>query len=74
VVVGRGENSGHTLTYTNVVRRWIKLGDWAGKAETFNLPVRDIKNGKIDGAAVMVQTGVPSAPKVMLGAAQLALH
>ena len=30
--IGRGENSGHTITYTNVVRRWIKLGDWTGKA------------------------------------------
>src|SRR6476646_7562212 len=27
VTIERGENGGHTLTYTNVVRRWIKLGD-----------------------------------------------
>src|SRR6266700_836201 len=39
VAIGRGENSGHTLTYTNVVRRWIKLGDWTCKAETFSVPV-----------------------------------
>ena len=32
VAIGRGENSGHTFTYHNVVRRWIKLGDWTGKA------------------------------------------
>ena len=74
VTISRGENSGHTLTYTNVVRRWIKLGDWAGKAETFNMPLKDIRIGGIDAAAVMVQTGVASAPKVMLGAAQLGLH
>ena len=43
VAIGRGENSGHTLTYTNVVRRWIKLGDWTGKAETFNVPVKDLQ-------------------------------
>jgi hypothetical protein len=71
VPVGRGENSGHTLTYTNVVRRWIKLGDWSGKAETFNVALKDFQDGEIDSAAVMVQTGVASAPKLMLGAAQI---
>ena len=74
VAIGRGENSGHTITYSNVVRRWIKLGDWTGKAETFNVPVADFQNGSIDGAAVLVQSGVASAPKLMLGAAQLAIR
>jgi hypothetical protein len=74
VTVSRGENSGHTLTYTNVVRRWIKLGDWTGKAETFNVPVKDVQSGGIDSAAVMVQSGVASAPKLILGAAQTALR
>jgi hypothetical protein len=72
VAIGRGENSGHTLTYTNVVRRWIKLGDWTGKAETFSVPVKDVlQTDNIDSAAVVVQTGVASAPKLMLGAAQI---
>ena len=74
VTIGRGENSGHTVTYTNVVRRWIKLGDWVGKAETFNVPVRDIQAGGVDSATVVVQSGVASAPKLMLGAAQIALQ
>jgi hypothetical protein len=74
VAIGRGENSGHTITYTNVVRRWIKLGDWSGKAETFNMPVKDVQSGGVDSAAVVVQSGVASAPKVMLGAAQIALQ
>ena len=75
VVIGRGENSGHTLTYTNVVRRWVKLGDWTGKAETFSLPMTDVRTGgNIDAAAVVVQSGVASAPKLMLGAAQIALR
>ena len=72
--IGRGENSGHTITYTNVVRRWIKLGDWTGKAETFNVPVKDVQTGDVDSAAVVVQSGVASAPKLMLGAAQIALQ
>jgi hypothetical protein len=74
VAVGRGENSGHSLTYTNVVRRWIKLGDWTGKAETFDVPLKDFQNGQIDSAAVLVQSGVPSAPKLMLGAAQTSIQ
>ena len=32
VAIGRGENRGQTITYHNVVRRWVKLGDWTGKA------------------------------------------
>jgi hypothetical protein len=74
VVVGRGENSGHTLTYTNVVRRWIKLGDWTGKAETFDVSLKDLQSSGADSAAVIVQNGVASAPKLMLGAAQTALR
>jgi hypothetical protein len=74
VTIGRGENSGRTLTYTNVVRRWIKLGDWTGKAETFNVPINDIQADNVDAAAVMVQSGVASAPKTVLGAAQLTLR
>ena len=73
VVIGRGENSGRTITYTHVVRRWIKLGDWSGKAQSFDVPVKDVQTGQIDSAAVVVQSGVATAPKAMLGAAQLAL-
>jgi hypothetical protein len=74
VSITRGENGGHTFTYTNVVRRWIKLGDWTGKAETYNVPLKDIQSGSIDSAVVMVQSGLSAAPKVMLGAAQLAIR
>jgi hypothetical protein len=74
VVIGRGENNGRTITYWNVVRRWIKLGDWTGKAETFSVPLKDVQNGSIDSAAVVVQSGVANAPKLMLGAAQIALR
>ena len=37
----RGENRGHTLAYYNVVRRWVKLGNWSGKAETFTVPLAE---------------------------------
>jgi hypothetical protein len=83
VVVGRGENSGHTLTYHNVVRRWVKLGDWNGKAETFSLPLSELAGksyvlGNIDRVAVILQSGVAAKsgnlPGLMLGAAQARLR
>jgi len=74
VKIGRGENTGHTVTYTNVVRRWIKLGDWSGKAETFNVALKDFQIDDVDSAAVILQSGVASAPRLMLGAAQIALR
>lgn len=74
VEVGRGENNGRTLTYHNVVRRWVKLGDWTGKAETFTLPLNDIVKGEytlkdIDRLDVVVQSGVAAKPSLMLGIA-----
>jgi hypothetical protein len=74
VSIGRGENNGRTITYWNVVRRWVKLGDWSGQAETFSVPLKDVQDGSIDAAAVVVQSGVGGAPKLMLGAAQIALR
>jgi hypothetical protein len=79
VAIARGENHGKTLTYTNVVRRWVKLGDWSGTAETFTLPVADLPDGEyslkdIDQLAVVVQSGVATKPGLILGAATTALH
>jgi hypothetical protein len=66
--IGRGENRGRTVTYTNVVRRWIRLGTWSGKSETFTVPVDAIKSAGIDAVAVMVQSGSIDKPGAMLGA------
>jgi hypothetical protein len=74
VTIGRGENTGHTVTYHNVVRRWIKLGDWNGTARTFTLAVRDIGASDIDTVAVVVQSGTKEAPGAMLGANVAALR
>jgi hypothetical protein len=79
VAIERGENRGHTLAYTNVVRRWVKLGDWSGKAETFSLPVAELADADfslrdIDRVAVIVQSGVAAKPSLMLGAATVSLH
>jgi hypothetical protein len=74
VAIGRGENSGHTVTYHNVVRRWIKLGDWTGAAHTFTLPKQDVTEAGGDAVAVVVQSGSKEAPSTMLGATVAALQ
>ena len=74
VTVGKGENSGHTITYHNVVRKWIKLGDWTGAARSFTLPVSDVGAGDIDSVAVVVQAGSKEAPGNMLGASVASLN
>lgn len=71
IAIGRGENSGNTVTYHNVVRHWIKLGDWTGAPLVFNLPASDIDG---EAVALIVQAGSPDSPGTMLGAAFAALH
>jgi hypothetical protein len=73
VEIGRGENSGHTITYHNVVRRWVKLGDWTGAASNYKIPVSDVTAAGGDAVAVVVQAGPKEAPSTMLGAAIAAL-
>jgi hypothetical protein len=74
VAIGRGENRGRTITYHNVVRRWLKLGDWSGKSLTWKTPVKDFQNGEIDAVAVVVQSGNAANPGLVLGATLAALH
>jgi len=79
VAVGRGENHGRTLSYYNVARRWMKLGDWNGQAQKFTVPLNQVPDADfalkdVDHLAVIVQSGVAAKPGVMLGAATAALH
>jgi hypothetical protein len=73
VAIGRGENTGHTFTYHNVVRRWVRIGMWNGQAATWSVPLADFKTDGVDAVAVIVQSGVASAPGPMLGAAFMSL-
>src|ERR1700736_3383920 len=74
VGVGRGENRGRTITYTNVVRRWVKLGTWSGKGETFTVPVDAIKSTGVDAVAVILQSGSLEKPGAILGASLSSLY
>ena len=76
VAIERGENSGHKITYHDVVRRWVKLGEWTGKPESYSLPVAEVtKNiGEINQLAVLVQRDMDGKPGMMLGAAEANLQ
>jgi hypothetical protein len=74
VAIGRGENHGRTITYHNVVRRWVKLGDWTGgKSGSWNVPLSDFATKDIDKVAVLVQRGAATSPGLVLGAAMTGL-
>ncbi len=74
VTIERGENRGHTITYHNVARRWLKLGEWNGKAGTWTVPISQFQTTGIDAAAVLVQAGTTDKPGPVLGAAETLLH
>ena len=74
VAITRGENRGQTLTYYNVARRWVKLGDWHGMTRSWSLPVSDLDAEQTNSVAVLVQAGEVAKPGRMLGAATAALH
>ncbi|MDE1569943.1 DUF1223 domain-containing protein [Aquabacter sp. P-9] len=73
VSIGRGENAGKTVTYTNIVRGWIRLGPWTGGAARYEVDLSRIQQEGVDQVVVMVQSGSPGAPGPILGAAKLAL-
>lgn len=74
VGIARGENRGRTITYTNVVRKWIKLGNWSGKSETFSVPVDAIKFDGVDAVAVILQNGSAAQPGAIIGASLTSLN
>jgi hypothetical protein len=74
ISIARGENSGRDLTYYNVVRNVLKVGDWNGSAGSWTVPLENISREGIDAAAVFVQDGSREKPGPMLGAAYTSLH
>ena len=67
VQIARGENSGRSVTYTNVVRAMNKLGDWSGSAVDFHM--LELK-GDDEGYVVLLQAGSPDKPGTILAAAK----
>ena len=74
IAIGRGENRGREVTYHNVVRNLLKVGDWNGTAGSWTVPLENISRDGVDAAVVYVQDGNREKPGPMLGAAMTALH
>ena len=69
ISIGRGENGGRQVTYHNVVRSLLKVGDWNGDTGSWTVPLENITREGVDAAVVYVQDGNRDKPGVMLGAA-----
>jgi hypothetical protein len=74
ISIGRGENRGQRITYHNVVRNLLKVGDWNGSPESWTVPLENLMRDGVDGAVVYVQDGSRDKPGPMLGAAFTSLH
>ncbi len=75
VPVTRGENQGRTLSYANVVRGMVRVGDWTGKDTTVTAPLSATQAPEADGYVVVVQAEWPGKhglmmPGAILGAAK----
>jgi hypothetical protein len=71
VQIGRGENKGRTIVYTNVVRGMMRVGEWTGGKARFEVPLATAK-GDADSYVVLVQTAAGSKPGAIIGAARRA--
>jgi hypothetical protein len=74
ISIRRGENSGREVTYHNVVRNLLKIGDWNGNSGNWTVPVENVFSEGIDAAVVYIQDGSGDRPGPMLGAAYMPLH
>ena len=74
ISIRRGENRGREVTYYNVVRNILKVGDWNGSSGSWTVPLENITRDGVDAAVVYVQDGNREKPGPMLGAAYTALR
>ena len=74
ISIARGENHGKEITYHNVVRNLVKLGDWNGNPGSWTVPLDSVAHDGIDAAVAYVQDGSRDEPGPMLGAAYTSLH
>jgi hypothetical protein len=74
VPITRGENQGKTISYVNVVRGLMRIGDWDGKDATITVPLATTKAPEADSYVVLVQAEQPGRygqlPAAILGVAR----
>jgi hypothetical protein len=57
VKIEKGENSGKTIRYVNVVRRLVPAGMWRGEAVNVSLPKNAILGPDCKGCIALLQSG-----------------
>jgi hypothetical protein len=70
VSIGRGENRGRSVTYTNVVRGMTRAGFWSGSPARFEVPLSVARANGADSYVVLLQNGAGGKPGPILGAAR----
>ena len=68
VPVGRGENTGRTLTYAHLARSLQPIGMWKGRALRIEVPKVDAAGEQESGCAVLVQGDRGGLPGPIVGA------
>jgi hypothetical protein len=68
VEIGRGENSGRTVTYANVARDIVDLGEIPFTEHRVSIDRKDILKRGADAFVIVAQAGTPDAPGMVLGA------
>jgi hypothetical protein len=69
VQIGRGENTGRSVTYSNVVRGVSRIAPWNGEAATVDIPALAV-SADAEGVIVLVQAGSEKKPGAIIGAAR----
>jgi hypothetical protein len=69
VQIGRGENTGRSVTYANVVRGVTRVGSWDGAAQTLSIPAEAVP-AESEGLVVLLQGGSDKKPGQIIGAAR----
>lgn len=72
VKINRGENAGRTFTYLNVAREFMRVGEWQGERASFSVDRDKISGPDSDGWLLLLQSGPPGRPGVILAAAKSA--
>jgi hypothetical protein len=70
VKIGRGENSGRSVTYSNVVLKMTPVGIWNGEAMTLAIPASSIPV-EAEGIVVLLQSGTEKKAAQILGAGRI---
>jgi hypothetical protein len=72
VPIGRGENEGRTITYSNVVRKLRPIEMWKGAPMSVELPQSEMAKARVRRCAVLLQAEEAGGlPGPVLGAATL---